>query len=140
MQKDEYAAEIERELEQRDYYIEENVFWVPPQARWKFLQDNNKTVIGGAELPVVDKNGERKKLKVSSVGHLIDNALDAIEADNPKLKGVLNKQYTRLQIDQAKLGELIDLIATIPFEHESLDSKDILGHVYEYFLGQFAPG
>ncbi|MCP4996439.1 MAG: N-6 DNA methylase, partial [Gammaproteobacteria bacterium] len=69
---------------------------------------------------------------------LIDNALGGTEADNPKLKGVRNKLYTRLQIDQAKLGELIDLVATIPFEHESLDSKDILGHVYEYFLGQFA--
>jgi type I restriction enzyme M protein len=55
-----------------------------------------------------------------------------------KLKGVLNKRYTQLQIDQAKLGELIDLISTIPFKHESLSSKDILGHVYEYFLGQFA--
>jgi type I restriction enzyme M protein len=72
------------------------------------------------------------------VGHLIDNALEQIEADNQKLKGVLNKLYTRLQIDQAKLGELIDLIATIPFNHASLNSKDILGHVYEYMLGQFA--
>jgi type I restriction enzyme M protein len=131
---EEYKAELEEELEQRDYYTEVNVFWVPVQARWKFLQDNNKTVIGGAELPLA--NG--KKVKITSVGHLIDNALEAIEVDNPKLKGVLNKRYTQLQIDQAKLGELIDLIATIPFQHESLDAKDILGHVYEYFLGQFA--
>ncbi|NVK73213.1 MAG: type I restriction-modification system subunit M [Oceanospirillaceae bacterium] len=131
---DEYQAELQEELEQRDYYTEVNVFWVPQQARWKFLQDNNKTVIGGAELPI----GNGKTKKFTSVGHLIDNALEAIEADNPKLKGVLNKRYTQLQIDQAKLAELIDLIATIPFEHESLDSKDILGHVYEYFLGQFA--
>ncbi len=131
---EEYQAELNEELEQRDYYTEVNVFWVPVQARWKFLQDNNKTVIGGAELPLA--NG--KKVKITSVGHLIDNALEAIEVDNPKLKGVLNKRYTQLQIDQAKLGELIDLIATIPFQHESLDAKDILGHVYEYFLGQFA--
>lgn len=130
----EYQAELEEELEQRDYYTEVNVFWVPVQARWKFLQDNNKTVIGGAELPLANGN----KIKITSVGHLIDNALEAIEVDNPKLKGVLNKRYTQLQIDQAKLGELIDLIATIPFQHESLDAKDILGHVYEYFLGQFA--
>jgi type I restriction enzyme M protein len=134
----EYQAEIQNELEQRDYYAEQNVFWVPTQARWLFLQDNNKVAIGGAELTFKDKNGEDKVLKVSSVGHLIDNALDAIEIDNPKLKGVLNKRYTQLQIDQSKLGELIDLVATIPFDHASLNSKDILGHVYEYMLGQFA--
>ncbi|MBV1929031.1 MAG: type I restriction-modification system subunit M [Gammaproteobacteria bacterium] len=131
---DEYKAELLEELEQRDYYAEVNVFWVPADARWKFLQDNNKTVIGGAKLQLSD--GTIKKF--SSVGHIIDNALDAIEADNPKLKGVLNKLYTRLQIDQSKLGELIDLVATIPFNHASLNSKDILGHVYEYMLGQFA--
>ena len=135
---EEYQAEIQHELEQRDYYAEQNVFWVPTQARWLFLQDNNKVAIGGAELTFKDKNGEDKILKVSSVGHLIDNALDAIEIDNPKLKGVLNKRYTQLQIDQSKLGELIDLVATIPFDHASLNSKDILGHVYEYMLGQFA--
>ena len=135
---EEYQAEIQHELEQRDYYAEQNVFWVPTQARWLFLQDNNKVAIGGAELTFKDKNGEDKTLKVSSVGHLIDNALDAIEIDNPKLKGVLNKRYTQLQIDQSKLGELIDLVATIPFDHASLNSKDILGHVYEYMLGQFA--
>ncbi|TQV87561.1 type I restriction-modification system subunit M [Aliikangiella coralliicola] len=131
---EEYQDELNSELEERDYYAEANVFWVPSQARWQFLQDNNKTVIGGAELILDDGN----KLKLSSVGHLIDNALEAIEVDNPKLKGVLNKRYTQLQIDQAKLGELIDLIATVPFSHDSLSSKDILGHVYEYFLGQFA--
>ncbi len=131
---EEYAEEIAVELEVRDYYLETNTFWVPQTARWQFLQDNNKTVIGGAKLQLAD--GSTKKF--SSVGHLIDNALEAIEADNVKLKGVLNKLYTRLQIDQAKLGELIDLIATIPFTHESLNSKDILGHVYEYMLGQFA--
>jgi len=127
---DEYEAEIAEELEQRDYYAEANVFWVPAASRWKFLQDKNKVVISG-ELEVDGK-------KIRSVGQLIDHALEAIEHDNPKLKGVLNKNYTRLQIDQARLGELIDLISTIPFTHETLNSKDILGHVYEYFLGQFA--
>lgn len=130
----EYAEEIAHELEQRDYYAEVNVFWVPAVARWTFLETHNKTVIGGTELEL--PNGKVKK--ISSVGHLIDNALDAIEADNSKLKGVLNKLYTRLQIDQSKLGELIDLVATIPFTHAKLNSKDILGHVYEYMLGQFA--
>ena len=125
-----YQQTIAKELEVRDYYLETNTFWVPPSARWEFLQNQNKVVITG-ELEVTGK-------KIRSVGQLIDNALEAIEADNPKLKGVLNKLYTRLQIDQAKLGELIDLIATIPFTHASLNSKDILGHVYEYMLGQFA--
>ncbi len=134
---EEYQAEIAGELEVRDYYLETNTFWVPPVARWQFLRDNNKVVIGGTELPVQIK-GETKHIKISSIGHLIDYALEAIELDNQKLKGVLNKRYTQLQIDQAKLGELIDLISTIPFKHESLSSKDILGHVYEYFLGQFA--
>jgi type I restriction enzyme M protein len=129
-----YQTEINTELEERDYYTEANTFWVPLQARWKFLQNKNKVVITGEiEIPA----GKSSK-KIRSVGQLIDNALEAIEYDNPKLKGVLNKRYTQLQIDQSKLGELIDLIATIPFIHATLSSKDILGHVYEYFLGQFA--
>ena len=136
---EEYKDEIAAELEVRDYYIETNTFWVPADARWLFLQDNNKTVIGGATLQLPDGPGNKTIAKnFSSVGHLIDNALESIEADNPKLKDVLHKRYTQLQIDQAKLGELIDLIATIPFTHASLNSKDILGHVYEYMLGQFA--
>ncbi len=135
---EDYAADIYYELEQRDYYTEENVFWVSPESRWQFLQDNNKAVIGGATLQVPMPEGETRDIKISSIGHLIDNALEAIEVDNTKLKGVLNKRYAQLQIDQSKLGELIDLVATIPFAHATLSSKDILGHVYEYFLGQFA--
>lgn len=131
---EDYQAEITLELEQRDYYTEANVFWVPQQARWDFLQNQNKVVITG-EIEVGEGNAKKK---IRSVGQLIDNALETIEHDNPKLKGVLNKRYTQLQIDQAKLGELIDLVATIPFSHNTLSSKDILGHVYEYFLGQFA--
>ncbi|AWA99727.1 restriction endonuclease subunit M [Vibrio harveyi] len=130
---EELAAEIAVELEQRDFYTEKNVFWLPTESRWQFLQDNGPLVIGGAEL---DINGKPKK--ITSVGHLIDNALEGIERDNPKLKGVLNKSYSSLKIDQAKLNELINLIATIPFVHADLNSKDILGHVYEYMLGQFA--
>ncbi|OOE40624.1 restriction endonuclease subunit M [Salinivibrio kushneri] len=121
------------ELEQRDYYTEKNVFWLPAESRWQFLQDNAPRVIGGAELTIAGK-----AKKITSVGHLIDNALEGIERDNAKLKGVLNKAYSGLRIDQAKLVELINLIATIPFSHNSLNSKDILGHIYEYFLGQFA--
>lgn len=131
---DAYQEEINSELEERDYYTEENVFWVPKVSRWEFLQNQNKVVITG-EIEI----GEGKAAKkIRSVGQLIDNALEVIEHDNPKLKGVLNRRYAQLQIDQSKLGELIDLVATIPFAHESLSSKDILGHVYEYFLGQFA--
>ncbi|MCU7937085.1 MAG: type I restriction-modification system subunit M [Candidatus Thiodiazotropha sp. (ex Dulcina madagascariensis)] len=126
---------IAEELEIRDYYTEKNVFWVPEIARWKTLQDNAKLPIG-AEITL--KNGETQTLKLRSVGWLIDTALDQVERENPKLKGVLNKSYTQLQIEPAKLGELIDLIATVPFHHASLHAKDILGHVYEYFLGQFA--
>lgn len=130
---EELADEIAIELEQRDYYTEKNVFWLPIESRWQFLQDNGPVVIGGADL---DIGGKTKK--ITSVGHLIDNALEAIERDNTKIKGALNKSYSGLQIDQAKLNELINLIATIPFVHADLNSKDILGHVYEYMLGQFA--
>ncbi|HCG5125837.1 TPA: type I restriction-modification system subunit M [Vibrio parahaemolyticus] len=130
---EELEQEIAIELEQRDYYKEKNVFWLPTESRWKFLQDNGPMVIGGADLII-----DGKTKKITSVGHLIDNALEGIERDNQKLKGVLNKHYASLKIDQAKLNELINLIATIPFNHKSLNSKDILGHIYEYFLGQFA--
>ena len=130
---EELEQEIAIELEQRDYYKEKNVFWLPTESRWKFLQDNGPMVIGGADLVI-----DGKTKKITSVGHLIDNALEGIECDNQKLKGVLNKHYASLKIDQAKLNELINLIATIPFNHKSLNSKDILGHIYEYFLGQFA--
>lgn len=130
---EELEQEIAIELEQRDYYKEKNVFWLPTESRWKFLQDNGPMVIGGADLVI-----DGKTKKITSVGHLIDNALEGIERDNQKLKGVLNKHYASLKIDQAKLNELINLIATIPFNHKSLNSKDLLGHIYEYFLGQFA--
>ena len=132
---DEYQAEIADELEILDYYTEKNVFWVPQLARWQTLRDN-ATLAPGTEIEIV--NGKKHIYTFRSVGRLIDDALDAIEKDNPKLKGVLNKSYGRLQIDQSKLIELINLLSEIPFAHESLQAKDILGHVYEYFLGQFA--
>jgi len=149
---DAYQEEINTELEERDYYAEQNVFWVPQDARWHFLQNQNKVVIndviwinpqGVVLYKAPEDDAEKRKCKrISSVGQLIDHALEAIANDNDKLKKVLDPRYTQLQIDQSKLGELIDLIATIPFspdiEGVSLSSKDILGHVYEYFLGQFA--
>ncbi len=131
----EYQAEIGDELEIRDYYTEKNVFWVPQLARWQTLR-YNATLAPGTEIEI--KNGKTHTYTFRSVGRLIDDALEAIEKDNPRLKGVLNKSYGRLQIDQSKLIELINLLSEIPFVHESLQAKDILGHVYEYFLGRFA--
>ncbi len=130
-----YEQAIHQELEERDYYIEKNVFWVPALARWKTLQDSAK-LPAGTEITV--KNGKISKYKITSTGKLIDDALEAVEKENPKLKNVLNKNYTQLQIDPTNLAGLIDLISTIPFQHADLHAKDILGHVYEYFLGQFA--
>jgi type I restriction enzyme M protein len=103
--------------EERDAYTGENIFWVPKKARWTFLQDSAKQ---------------------SKIGTLLDEAMDAIERDNPSLKGVLPKDYARESLDKHRLGELIDLVGTIGLGDKESRSKDILGRVYEYFLGQFA--
>lgn len=133
-----YEDEIKYELEVRDSYAEKNVFWVPERARWNTLIELAGTPEGDP-LPWEKKtpNGDKFE-KMKGVDHLIDDALDAIEKDNSKLKGVLNKTYTRLNLDNDKLKELINHINTIPVVKGSLHAKDILGHVYEYFLGQFA--
>lgn len=131
-----YAEAIHTELEERDYYLEKNVFWVPALARWKTIQDNAK-LPPGTRIEV--SNGKKETYEIKSLGRFIDAALEAVERENPKLKGFIEKnRYARLEIPQENLGGLIDLIATIPFEHADLHAKDILGHVYEYFLGQFA--
>ena len=130
-----YTEEIRAELEVRDYYVEENVFWVPALARWKTIQEK-ATLSNGDEFDVI--NGKKTTYKFTSLGKLIDDALAEVEKENTKLKGVLNKNYTQLQLPAESLIGLINLIAEIPFQHEDLDAKDILGHVYEYFLGQFA--
>ena len=126
---DEYQNELETELEIRDYYTEKNVFWVPEPARWESIKNCAK-LPSGSELPW--------GVKMRSTAHLIDDALESIEKDNPKLKGILNKTYVQFRLEDSKIGELIDHISSIPFVFETLRSKDILGHVYEYFLGQFA--
>lgn len=105
------------ELEERDYYKEVNVFWVPEVARWESLRAAAKQV---------------------DIGKRIDEALAAIEAENPPLKNILDKRYARAQIPDGKLGELIDLISTIGFGGDAVQARDLLGQVYEYFLGQFA--
>ena len=126
---------IPQELEARDYYLEKNVFWVPALARWDFIQAN-ATVALGTKLKV--KNGKTNIYEFKGIGRLLDDALDAVEKENPKLKGILEKDYARKQIDSALPGLINEVIATIPFHHATLKSKDILGHVYEYFLGEFA--
>lgn len=136
---EEYQTELQAELEVRDYYTEKNVFWVPERSRWNTLEANAK-LASGSDLPWMTTNakGEDVPEKMKSLGILVDKALEAIEKDNPKLKGILNKTFARLQLDDDKLGDLISHIGRIPLDHQTLASKDILGHVYEYFLGQFA--
>lgn len=101
--------------EDRDEYAAENIFWVPKEARWSFIMDNAKD---------------------PKIGQFIDDAMILIEKENPTLKGVLDKRYARPEIDKRRLGELIDLISTIKLHNNG--EKDLLGRVYEYFLGQFA--
>ncbi len=137
---EEYQKEFQYELEVRDSYTEKNIFWVPERARWKELVKCAKYAPGENlpwEKPTWKEEKDRYE-KMKSVAHLIDDALTAIETDNPKLKGVLNKTYTRLNLDNDKLSELIDHINTIPKAFGALHAKDILGHVYEFFLGEFA--
>jgi type I restriction enzyme M protein len=120
---------LTEELEIRDNYLETNVFWVPVEARWQGLEQSAKLSMG-AKLPW--------DAEFKGVGRMLDDAMTAIERENPRLKGILNKDYARLQVEDARLGDLINLVSQIPFTLQDMDSKDILGHVYEYFLGQFA--
>jgi type I restriction enzyme M protein len=125
---------IAQELEARDYYTETNVFWVPALARWDFLKDNAKVAL---DTVLTVKNGKTFEYKFKGIGRLLDDALEAVEKDNPKLKGVLDKSYARWRVDEALPG-LIDEFSKIPFNHGALKAKDILGHIYEYFLGEFS--
>jgi len=102
--------------EDRDEYEAENVFFVPPSARWSYL---------------------RAHAKLPEIGKYIDSAMDAIEKDNPSLKNVLPKVYARGNLDPLSLGKLIDEFSNIDMESAKGRSADILGHVFEYFLGQF---
>lgn len=140
---DTYETDFAAELEVRDYYTERNVFWVPIEARWQLLLECAQ-LAPGAALPW-NQAGKDELEKMRTVGWLIDNAMDAIERENPKLKGVLNKTFASSQIESPKLAELIALFSDTNFhatEYKGqpldLKAKDILGHVYEYFLGQFA--
>jgi type I restriction enzyme M protein len=103
--------------EDRDEYKAENVFFVPPEARWSYLQ---------------------AKAREPEIGKYIDKAMDTIEKENPSLRGVLPKVYARGNLDPTSLGGLIDLISNIALGAAKKRSSDILGHVFEYFLGEFA--
>jgi len=103
--------------EDKDEYKAENVFFVPQDARWNFLQS---------------------KAKQPTIGKTVDEAMDAIEKENPSLKGVLPKVYARQNLDPTSLGKIIDLIGNIALGDAKSRSADVLGHVFEYFLGEFA--
>ena len=116
---DQLEAEVEEgaDPEDPDEYRAENVFWVPRDARWSYLRVN-------ARQP--------------DIGEIVDDAMLAVEQDNPGLKGVLPKEYARPALDKRRLGAAIDLISNIKVGDEEARSKDVLGRVYEYFLSQFA--
>lgn len=103
--------------EDPDEYLAFNVFYVPEEARWPYLQG---------------------KAKQPAIGILIDKAMDDIEKINPNLKGILPKNYADPDLDKPRLGELLDLIGNIGFGGQGHKGKDLLGQVYEYFLGMFA--
>ncbi|MHB1697444.1 MAG: class I SAM-dependent DNA methyltransferase [bacterium] len=113
----ELSNDKDADPEELDEYKSRNIFYVPQKARWDYLQG---------------------KAKQPEIGKFIDDAMDEIERNNPSLKGVLPKNYARPALDKQRLGELIDLIGTIGLGQKDNRSKDILGRVYEYFLGQFA--
>jgi type I restriction enzyme M protein len=113
----ELLAEYPEGAEDPDEYLADNIFWVPPEARWSHLQASAKQ---------------------PSIGRLIDEAMIAIEKVNPSLKGVLPKDYGRPALNAVMLGELIDLISGIALGEGKDKARDLLGRVYEYFLGQFA--
>ncbi len=107
---------FEKELEDRDYYTKDNVFWVPQKARWEKI---------------------RAQAKQPDIGSIIDKAMVEIENENKFLQGKLDKRFGRTQLDEGRMGELIDLISRVGFTEEQ-KASDLLGEVYEYFLGQFA--
>ncbi len=107
----------EEAAEDRDEYTAESIFWVPPEARWPYLQ-------GQARQP--------------TIGQLVDRAMTAIERDNPALDGVLPKDYARPALDQNRLGQVVDLVSNIKVGGAEAEATDVLGEVYEYFLEQFA--
>lgn len=111
------AARLQAALDDRNYYKEVNVFWVPEDARWEVIQQNSKQ---------------------ADIANRIDNALYEIEKENPKLEGIVERRYADARLPAADLGAVVDLIGSISFGHGRHEASDVLGQVYEYFLGQFA--
>ncbi len=107
----------EGEWEDKDAYQARNIFWVPEEARWEYLKKNAKN---------------------PEIGKMVDEAMIAIEKENPSLRGVLPKSYARPDLDKQRLGEIIDIFSSIGLGDQKAKSKDILGRVYEYFIGRFA--
>lgn len=103
--------------EDRDEYLADNIFWVPKEARWE-------TIRAHATNP--------------DIGKVIDAAMETIERENDSLKGVLTKNYSRQELDKTRLGELVTLFTNIDVGTTAAQEKDVLGRVYEYFLGKFA--
>lgn len=103
--------------EDKDEYLAEGIFWVPPDARWSVLQQNAKQ---------------------PTIGTIIDGAMESLERENPTLREVLPKGYARPTLDKRRLGELIDLFANLDVGGKDRRSRDVLGQVYEYFLAKFA--
>ena len=115
--------EVEREQgadpEDPDEYVAQSIFWVPPEARWEHL-----------------KNRARQP----TIGRLVDDAMTAVERDNPALRDVLPKEYGRDALDKQRLGQVVDLVSNIRVGGAEAEATDVLGQVYEYFLEQFRPG
>ena len=114
---DELKAEGYGDEEDRDEYTAQNIFWVPAEARWGNIKAHATS---------------------TDIGEIIDKAMDAIEKDNSALKGVLTKNYSRPELDKTRLGELVTLFTNIDVGTTAAQEKDVLGRVYEYFLGKFA--
>jgi type I restriction enzyme M protein len=104
-------------LRERDYYKAVNVFWVPEISRWASIQENSKQ---------------------PDIAQRVDNALYEVEKENPKLEGIVERRYADAKLPAADLGAVVDLIGSISFGHNKHEASDVLGQVYEYFLGNFA--
>ena len=111
------AKRLKAALDERDYYKEVNVFWVPETSRWSVIEENAKQ---------------------PNLATLIDNALYEIEKENPKLEGIVERRYADARLPVAGLGAVVDLISSISFGNDRRAASDVLGQVYEYFLGKFA--
>ena len=110
-------SDFPEDAEDRDAYEAENIFWIPKEARWENIAGASKT---------------------QQIGEVIDQAMEAIEKENPSIQGILSKNYESPDLDKSRLGKVVDLISDIDVGSKESQDRDILGRVYEYFLQQFA--